>query len=218
MVQQAHHKWDDKPTRNIRIDQKTTIYMNPNRKYVITINRELGSGGRTVGRKLAEKLGVEYYDKALIQALQEKYHLTVEEIERLKGQEQNWWTDFKRKLGVSADDVKYYYAKTDNERELLETEEVFRTEIEFLKSIAKEESCVIAGRSGFYAFRDHPNHLSIFIQASMLSRVARVAREQNMSKEEARMTIEQIDQMRENYVNKYARTSRYDTRNYQLVL
>ena len=54
--------------------------MDLNRKYVITINRELGSGGRTVGRKLAEKLGVAYYDKALIQALQEKYHLSVEVI------------------------------------------------------------------------------------------------------------------------------------------
>ena len=46
--------------------------MNPNNKYVITINRELGSGGRTVGRKLAEKLGVEYFDKAVINALQER--------------------------------------------------------------------------------------------------------------------------------------------------
>ena len=52
----------------------------------------------------------------------------------------------------------------------------------------------------------------------MLSRVDRVAREQNMSKEEARMTIDKVDQVRENYVNDQARTSRYDTRNYQLVL
>jgi hypothetical protein len=52
----------------------------------------------------------------------------------------------------------------------------------------------------------------------MLSRVARVAREQNMTKEEARLTIDKVDKMRENYVNKFARTSRYDTRNYQLVL
>ena len=52
----------------------------------------------------------------------------------------------------------------------------------------------------------------------MLSRVDRVAREQHMSKEEARMTIDKVDQMRENYVNDQARTSRYDTRNYQLVL
>ena len=192
--------------------------MNPNNKFVITINRELGSGGRTVGRKLAEKLGVAYYDKALIQALQEKYHLSVEEIEKLKGQEQGWWSDFKRRIGISADDVKFYYSKADDSRELLETEDVFRTEIDFLKSIAKEESCVIAGRSGFYIFRDHPNHLSIFIQASMLTRVARVAREQKMSKGEARMTIDKIDQMRENYIKEHTGTSRYDTRNYQLVL
>ncbi|MBO4518640.1 MAG: cytidylate kinase-like family protein, partial [Paludibacteraceae bacterium] len=83
---------------------------------------------------------------------------------------------------------------------------------------AKEESCVIAGRSGFYIFRDHPNHLSIFIQASMPCRMTRVAREQNMSKEEARMTIEKIDQMRENYIKEQTGLSRYDTRNYQLVL
>ena len=100
----------------------------------------------------------------------------------------------------------------------VETEDMFRTETEILRSITKNESCVIAGRTGFYIFREHPNHLSILIQASMLSRIARVAREQNMSKEEARMTIEKVDQMRENYVQEHTRTSRYDSRNYQLVL
>ncbi|MBR3648100.1 MAG: cytidylate kinase-like family protein [Paludibacteraceae bacterium] len=185
--------------------------MNPNNKFVITINRELGSGGRTVGRKLAEKLGVEYYDKALIRALQERYNLSVEQIEDIKGQDQSWWAEFKRKMTFS--DSEYSLGQTG-----IESESVFRSEIEILKAIAKDESCVIAGRSGFYVFHDHPNHLSIFIQASMPCRVERVAREQNMSKEEARMTIEKIDHMRENYVNRFARTSRYDTRNYQLVL
>lgn len=52
----------------------------------------------------------------------------------------------------------------------------------------------------------------------MPSRMARVAREQNISKEEARMTIEKIDQMRENYIKEQTGLSRYDTRNYQLVL
>ena len=185
--------------------------MNPNRKFVITINRELGSGGRTVGRKLAEKLGVEYYDKALIKALQEKFDLSVEQIEKIKSQEQGWWAEFKRKLTFSDE---YYNLNQMG----IESESVFRAETEFLKSVAKEESCVIAGRSGFYIFRDHPNHLSIFIQASMPCRMARVAREQNMSKEEARMTIEKIDQMRENYMKEQTGLSRYDTRNYQLVL
>ena len=95
---------------------------------------------------------------------------------------------------------------------------MFRAETEVLRALAKEQSCVIAGRTACYVFREHPNHLSIFIQASMLSRMDRVAREQNMSKEEARMTIDKVDQMRENYVREFTGTSRYDTRNYQLVL
>ena len=64
--------------------------MNKYEKFVITINRELGSGGRTIGRKLAERLGVKYYDKAVIQGLTEKYGLTVEEIERLKAQKKQF--------------------------------------------------------------------------------------------------------------------------------
>ncbi|MBP5410251.1 MAG: cytidylate kinase family protein, partial [Prevotella sp.] len=57
--------------------------MNKNEKFVITINRELGSGGRTIGKLLAEKLGVSFYDKALIKELEKKFNLDKEEIERL---------------------------------------------------------------------------------------------------------------------------------------
>ena len=70
--------------------------MNKNEKFVISINRELGSGGRTVGRILAEKLGVHFYDKAVIKALEEKYQLNEEVIEKLKGRKHNWWGDFER--------------------------------------------------------------------------------------------------------------------------
>ena len=185
--------------------------MRTSNKFIITINRELGSGGRTVGRKLAEKLGVEYYDKAVIKALEERYNLSAEQIEHLKGQETGWWAEFKRKMTFS--DSEY-----DLNQMGIETEDVFRAETAILRAIAKEESCVIAGRSAFYIFREHPNHLSVMIQASMPCRMARVAREQNMSKEEARMVIEKVDKMRENYVNEFTGTSRYDTRNYQLVI
>ena len=185
--------------------------------FVITINRELGSGGRTVGRKLAEKLGVDYYDKALIKALQEKYRLTVEEIERLKGRRQGWWADFKRAMaGPAATDL-FFVTQMGSEPELLETEQVFEAEKEILKGIAREESCVIAGRSGFFVFRNHPNRLSVLIQASLPHRIARVMREQGMTEEEAAKTIARVDKMRENYVTTFTKTSRYDTRNYHLV-
>ncbi len=185
--------------------------MNLNSKFIITINRELGSGGRTVGRKLAEKLGVEYFDKVVIKALEERYHLSAEQIENLKGQDTGWWADFKRKMTFS--DSEYDLNQTG-----IETEDVFRAETQILKALAKENSCIIAGRTAFYMFREHPNHLSVFIQASMLSRVARVAREQNMTKEQARLTIDKVDKMRENYVQEFTGTSRYDTRNYHLVI
>ena len=185
--------------------------MNINNKFIITINRELGSGGRTVGRKLAEKLNVEYFDKAVIKALEERYNLTAEQIEHLKGQETSWWEQFKRKMTFS--DSEYDLNQTN-----IETEDVFRAETQILKALAKDQSCVIAGRTAFYMFREHPNHLNIFIQASMPCRMARVAREQNMSKEEARLTIDKVDKMRENYVQEFTGTSRYDTRNYQLVI
>ena len=185
--------------------------MNTNSKFIITINRELGSGGRTVGRKLAEKLGVEYFDKAVIKALEERYNLTADQIEQLKGQETGWWAEFKRKMTFS--ESEYELNQTN-----IETEDVFRAETQILKALAKDQSCVIAGRTAFYMFRDHPNHLSVFIQASMLNRMERVAREQDMSKEQARLVIDKVDKMRENYVNEFAGTSRYDARNYHLVL
>ena len=192
--------------------------MNKNEKFIITINRELGSGGRTVGRKLAEKLGVEFYDKAVIKGLQEKFHLTVEEIEKLKGRKQGWWADFKHQMSTGGMSANYYIPKMGSEPELLDTDAVFKAETEILKGIAEEESCVVAGRSGFHIFRNHPNHLNILIQASMPFRLNRVMKKQGLSEDEARKIIEKVDKMRENYVKKYTKTSRYDTRNYDLVI
>ena len=195
--------------------------MRRNEKFVIAINRELGSGGRTVGRKLAERLHVEFYDKALIKTLEERYSLTVEEIEQLKGRSHNWLAEIKRALFASegvAVTSNYILAVPGDKPIQPTTYDMFKAEQEILKSIAAEESCVIAGRSGFYVFRDHPNHLSVLIQASMPFRIERVMRKQNMTREQAVKTIEKIDKMRENYIKEFTKTSRYDTRNYDLVI
>jgi len=111
-----------------------------------------------------------------------------------------------------------YQLKPTDMPDLLTTDEMFKTEQEVLRGIAADESCVVTGRSGFYVFREHPNHLSILIQASMNYRIDHVARKQQLTADEARKIIEQVDEMRENYVRKYTGTSRYDTRNYDLVL
>ena len=188
--------------------------MNKNEKFVITINREVGSGGRTVGRKLAEKLGVKYCDKAVIEGLTQKFGLTPERIEDIKAQKKSWWNDitnYYNTLVNSADMPMDAETKLDNNS-------MFETEKRILQELATQSSCVVAGRTGFMVFRNWPNHLNIFIQASLEHRIQRVMRRQNVSEQEARNIIEKIDTGRETYIRKYEDTSRYDTRNYQLVI
>ena len=163
--------------------------MNRDEKFVITINRELGSGGGSVGRRLAERLDVKFYNKAVIRALKEKYHLSTEEIEKLKGQKEGWWAEFQRRVVPFSDE------KNDGP-EIITTEDVFKSETEIVKNLAESGSCVIVGRSAFHVLRDH----------------------QELSREVAIKTIKQVDERRENYVNRFANTSRYDTRNYDLVI
>ena len=188
--------------------------MNKNEKFVITINREVGTGGRTIGRKLAEKLSVKYCDKAIVDGLTQKFGLNIQRIEEIKAQKKSWWNDINN----------YYNTLVNSASQPMEAEvkidnaSMFETEKHILQEIATQTSCVIAGRTGFMIFREWPNHLNIFIQASMEHRVQRVMRRQNVSEKEAREIIAKLDASRETYIKKYEDTSRYDTRNYQLVI
>ena len=189
------------------------MIMNKNEKFVITINREVGSGGRTVGRKLAEKLGVKYCDKAIVDGLTKKFGLSIERIEEIKAQKKSWWNDINN----------YYQTLINSASQPMEAEvavdnnSMFETEKRILQEIAAQTSCVVAGRTGFMVFRTWPNHLNIFIQASMEHRVKRLIGKGH-TEQQARSIIAKLDNDRETYIHKYEDTSRYDTRNYQLVL
>ena len=188
--------------------------MNKNEKFVITVNREAGSGGRTVGRKLAEKLGVKYCDKAIVEGLTKKFGLSIERIEEIKAQKKSWWKDinnYYQTLVNSASQPLDAQVKLDNAS-------IFETEKRILQELAAQSSCVVAGRTGFMVFRQWPNHLNIFIQASMEYRVKRIMNKEGLSDEAARNIIMKLDTDREIYIKKYEDTSRYDTRNYQLVI
>ena len=215
-----------------------------NRDYVITINREVGSGGRTVGRMLAQRLGVPFYDKALINALTEMYHLSVEDIEKLKDgrlpYNRNLVNSLAERYRLTAQELeqikshddwdnfwKNATANTDMADILAElgkgegmptTEDIYRAETEFLTKLADSGPCVMAGRSGYYVLRSHPNHVNIFIQASTEHRIERVMRRQEVGRKEAEDIIERVDRMREDYIRRCTGTTRYDTRNYDLVI
>ena len=191
--------------------------MNTNDKFVITISREVGSGGRTVGRKLAEKLGVRFLDKQLIQKLVDMFGLTEGEIERIKGKKQNWWEDLFSRISPEFGS-EMFIPRGLEEPPVITSEEIFACEKQVILSLAEENSCVIAGRSGFFILKDHPNKLDVFIRASRKNRIERVMRRQELTEKEAEKVIDFVDKARENYIQKFASTSRYDMRNYDLIL
>ena len=194
--------------------------MNLKEPFVITISREIGSGGRTIGRILSQKLHTLYFDKDLIHSLEERFNLTASGIEKLKAQKKNWLSEFiqfvtpmpsAKTLGVDS-------SFTHEFRIDVTPDDIYKAETEILKELAREGSCIIAGRSGFHVLKDHPNHLRVFITASLENRITRVMNKQCLNREQAIKLIEGIDKARENYIQRYTGTSRYDARHYDLVI
>lgn len=189
--------------------------------FVITISREVGSGGRTIGRKLAEKLGVRFSDKELVDELQKKLNLTVGSIEELKGKKKRWLDDFIQMVapmpmsGMLVDGDSDYISEYNLS---LSVNDVFEAEREILNGIADEGSCVIAGRSGFFVLKGRPNKVDILITASREKRIARIMDKQNLNRQKAEEVIDGVDKARDNYVKRYTGQSRYDARNYHIVL
>ncbi len=194
--------------------------MNIKEPFVITISREVGSGGHTISSILAQKLDVRYCDKQLLESLEKQFGLSASGIEKMKGEKKNWLADFLNRvtpmpsakaLGL---DPKY----SQEFRLNVTTDDIFKAEVDILKDFAQLGSCVVAGRSGFYVFKDHPNKLNVFITASLPYRIQRVMKKQDLSEENAVKLIKKIDKARENYIKRYTGVSRYDSRNYDLVL
>lgn len=194
--------------------------MNKQNPFVITVSREVGSGGHTVGSILAQELGVRFCDKLLLESLEKQFGLSASAIEKLKGEKKSWLNDFlnfvtpmptTRALGIDPQYAQEF-------RIDVTTDDIFKAEVEILQGLAQMGSCVIAGRSGFFVLKDHPNKLNVFITASLPNRIERVMKKQGLSEASAAALIEMIDKARENYIQRYAGVSRYDARNYDLVL
>lgn len=195
--------------------------MEKNKPFVITISREIGSGGHTVSRKLAGELGVHYSDKRLIEELEKKLNITATEIEKLKKQKKHWLSDFIQMVAPVPKASTLIGSDSEYTKEFkpeISVKEVFEAEKQILNAIADEGSCVIAGRSGFFVLKDRPNKVDIFITASRENRINRIMKKQNITKQEAEALLDSVDKARENYIKRYTGTSRYDTRNYDLTI
>lgn len=184
-----------------------------NQKFVITINREAGSGGKEIATKLGELLGVKVYGKEILASILEKYNLTNEDAEKIKATKPGWWADFCRfykQFGTTAA-IAYDSFEVDSKQLYIEEEQI-------LRNLASQESCIIVGRTGFHIFKDNPDAMRLLIIANPECRVKRLMDRQGVNEEGARDIMERADKARENYTKSFAGTSRYDARNYDMVL
>ena len=181
---------------------------------IITINRENGSGGREIACRLGEMLNLKVYDKSILEEIVQKYKLNKEEIERIKAQKTNLWSDFcqfYRQFSAAGNSYQ-------NEDRKITSRELYYAEAQIMRNLAAQESCVIVGRSGFHVFKDNPDALSIFIIADREARIKRIAQKEGVDEKTAAKFIEKTDAARDNFTKTFAGTSRYDTRNYDITL
>lgn len=166
---------------------------NMEKKFVVTIGREFGTGGRQIAVELAKLLGVELYDRGLLKQLEERYNMSQEEIDHVKSLKKSWWYET-----ISQD--------------------LYNDEEFIVRSLAEKESCVILGRTGFHIFRENPNAFKVFLIADKAFRRDKVARRLNINEGSADLLINKVDEARENFTMTFSGKSRYDARNYDLVL
>lgn len=196
--------------------------MDKSKKFVITVNREMGSKGRTIAEKLAEKLNVRFYDKAVVDGLTKEFGVSVEELERVKAKKSNFWGDLYKSYihdrVQSRLDIHAVSSHLENKNKLLTSAKLHQAEERIMRDLAEEGSCVIAGRSGFHFFRDEPNSMHVFIQCSKEKRIQNLMTDRGITAENAEQLVDEVDRGRNVFTRKLSGSSRYDSRNYNLVL
>ncbi len=180
---------------------------------IITISRQLGSGGAFVGQQLAKGLNISYIDREIISQAARQLSVLEEELESRDEKTLSFWQSFLQLCTFCAPDVympPQVIAPTNRE--------LFKTEAEIIEHIAEERSAVIIGRCGSHILRDHPNHASIFLHGGIDFRKDRVRKLYNVSEECAVKMIAQSDTERAHYHRAVTGKDWTDARQYHISI
>ena len=169
--------------------------------FVITISREYGSGGRYIGKLIADKLGIKLYDKEFIEKVALETGLSQEYIEK---------NEQKRDLVAGLNNG--YYFGLDN------SDELFLKESELIKEIADKESCVIVGRCANFILNDKKNVIKVFVYSDMDSKIKRATEFYGLSNSNAEKEIKNIDKLRANHYKYYTEKDWKDFSNYDVCI
>lgn len=179
---------------------------------IITIGRQFGSGGREIGKKLAESLEIPFYDKELIQLAAKKSGVCEEVFETVDEQATN---SFLYSLAMGA----YTLSSTSSLiTEMPINDKLFILQSDIIKNLAAEGPCVIVGRCGNYVLRDNPNAVHLFIYADMECKIKRVSKLYDLPENKVKDKIVKTDKKRANYCNYYTNEKWGIMQNYDFSL
>lgn len=181
-------------------------------KIVVTIARQYGSGGRTIGKMLAEKLGIHFYDKELMKLASDESGINealfVNADEKIKS------TSLFR-IAHNAYNGELIPPESDD---FISTQNLFNYQAKIIKGLAEEESCVIVGRCADFILKDYDNVLSVFIHAPHEYCMEQAAGKHSMPSKELERFIIKTDKHRADYYKYYTGREWSDARNYDLCL
>lgn len=173
------------------------------RKYTITITRDFGSMGRPIARRLSELLGVEFYDRDIVEETARKMDLPVSLISKTEENQGGAYSKMRFPLG------KFASEKQD---------EIFRVQTEIIKELASKESCVIVGRCADYVLSDLDKCLHIYIYAPFEERINNCVEYLGMDRETAIKMAVEVDKARKKYHKRYANYYPRDLNNKNLMI
>lgn len=193
--------------RNTMTSKATVSYYTDEVKtmdnYVITINRQFGSLGRPIAKKMSEILQIKYYDRDIVDAVAKETNLPVSIISDQEESAKSGFFYMKFPLGSETN------AMQDN---------IYETQRKIIANIADRESCIIVGRCSDYVLRNHPNLIRIFIYASYEKRLRNCIDNLHMTKDSAQKMIADVDKARNAYHMRYAKTVPSDINHNDLMI
>lgn len=167
--------------------------------FVVNIGRQLGSGGREIGEKLAARLDIGFYDRELINLASEESGLCPEFFEK---------ADEKPSQGIIGGlfGMRFPFISDGAipATNCLSNDALFKVQSDVIRRLASERSCLFVGRCADYILRENPRCVNIFISASFEDRIARLCRMHSISETTAEEIIEKADKRRAAYYNYYS--------------
>lgn len=159
-------------------------------KYVITISRQFGALGRTIAQQMSKELGIEFFDRDIVELTAKRMGLPISEISKEEERHGGFFAERRYPLGMGPVSTQ---------------EELFQIQSNIIKDIAAMESCIIVGRCGDYCLRHVDRVLDVYVYASFEKRLENCKSILGMDEKTARSMIQDVDKARENYRRKYCK-------------